>query len=117
MSSKILRAFRALDAAGKLLVDYQIKFIEPRHFEETISQMKQFFLPYEKMSRSRKLADNPEAVEDPIRIWQKMLEDEKVSIGCFQNEAMVGANLLNIKRKSDEDLKIEVNSIPKKIST
>lgn len=111
MSSKILRAFKALDAGGKSLVDYHIKFIEPKRFDEAILQLKTHLIPYEKMSRSINLSDNPIAVEDFASIWRKLLERENVSIGCFQNGILVGANILTVKRKSDEEETHRVRSL------
>lgn len=109
-SSKVLRSFKALDLMKKSMVDYQIKFIEPRNFEQAIYQMKTFFLPCERMNRTRNLIHDPVAVEDVLKLWRKILEKEKISIGCFQGETMIGANLLSVKKKCDEK-NVEVRKI------
>jgi hypothetical protein len=108
MSSKILRAFKAFDVAKKSLIEYQIKFIKPQSYDEALLQMQKYFYVHETMSKSRGNNENSD-VEDVTKIWRNILESEKVSIGCFEGEKIVGANLLSVKRKGEKEEKVEVS--------
>lgn len=120
MSSKILRSFRTLDVDGETLTNFSIKFLEPNYYEQALDLMVNFFIPDEAMCRSKKVSEYPAAVENCLKYWRKMLEDEKLSIGCFkidgEVENIVGVNILCLKKESgnsvaERDVNKIVNSL------
>lgn len=102
-----LRTFKALDIDGSSTATFEIKFIQPKHYDEAINIMNEFFLADEPMARVRKFKEDREAMIENTAAWLGILSDKRVSIACFKrvkaDEEMVAANFLYVKRKAVND--------------
>lgn len=102
-----LRTFSALDIDGSSSVTFEIKFIQPNHYDEAINFMNEFFLADEPMARVRNFKDDHESMIENTAAWREILNDKKISIACFKrtkdDEEIVAVNFLYVKRKSVDD--------------
>lgn len=96
--------FKAKDKNSDNIIEYRVQDLPEKYYDEAIESMVKYFLPIENICVSRKISQNPQAIEDLRSFWSEKLK-YKLSIACFKNdgsEELVALNLLKIGSIDDE---------------
>lgn len=96
--------FSAVDLDGPALVEYEIRDLTENDFTEAVEFAKEFFLVDEALAKVQNLVSEPDSVEAFVKLWRSSM-DQKMPIGCFKGDELVGVNFLSVI--SMDDPKIE----------
>lgn len=93
----------AKEKNGDKLIEYRVQDLPEEYFEESLQNIKKYYLPEENFAVATRVLENPEAVEDFFMFWRDALK-QGVSLGCFTNdgtEEFVAVNILIVNSKDD----------------
>lgn len=100
--------FTAKDKSNERDVEYRVQDILVEDYDAAVAFMVKYFIPDETFCASRDVKNLPITVKVHEDFWKSALE-EKLSIGCFRDDELVGMNVLIVKSKDDLDDNLEVN--------
>ncbi|KAG5684338.1 hypothetical protein PVAND_013573 [Polypedilum vanderplanki] len=92
--------FKAKDIENENLVEYRVQDLPETYFKEALSLLVEHFLPDEELCSSRGLLKCDKGLKEVSDFWTCILK-EKLSIGCFKNDELVGMNVLVVTSKND----------------
>jgi hypothetical protein len=109
-SHQVYRTFKAKAKDSNELIDYIIQDLPETRFEEALDLYVDCFLPDEAMSISKNISNQPNSTKIFREIWLSFFQ-QRLAVGCFTGDELVGVNCLILERKNGPKEKTDVRMV------
>lgn len=101
------RRFQAKDKDSNEIIEYRIQDLLEEDYEIGIDMMISEYCPEESFNRCRGVSNSPEALAEKRIFWRSKL-DQKLSVGSYKGNELVGVCILTVHVKNENEDPLEV---------